>query len=60
MPKTLEQRIANLEKVIMDFWTGTDRSAKKTSRTVKRKAKAARKSVAKKVSRKAAKGRRRA
>ena len=49
MRKTLEQRIANLEKVIMEFWTGTERSAKKTSRTVKRKAKAARKSVAKKI-----------
>ena len=62
MPKTFEQRLARLEKVISDFFTGSGRAAKKTARTVKRKAKKARQSVAKKVgSRKTARrGRRRA
>jgi hypothetical protein len=59
MPKTLEQRLAYLERIISDFFSGAEQSAKKTARKAKRKAKAARKSVAKNVrTRKAGRGRR--
>ena len=51
MPKTFEQRIAYLEKVIMDFFTGSERKAKKAARTVKRKTKSVRKSVNQKTTR---------
>lgn len=49
MPKTFEQRIAYLEKMITDFFSGSQKKAKKATRTIKRKAKSAKKSVAKRV-----------
>ena len=51
MSKTFEQRIAYLEKVITNFFTGSERKAKKAARTVKRKAKSARKSISQKTTR---------
>jgi len=50
MPKTFEQRIAYLEKIVTDFFSGSQRKAKKATRTIKRKAKSARKSAGKRVS----------
>ncbi|HWY64575.1 MAG TPA: hypothetical protein VNX61_05125 [Rhizomicrobium sp.] len=51
MSKTFEQRIAYLEKVITNFFTGSERKAKKAVRTVKRKTKSARKSISQKPTR---------
>ena len=51
MSKTFEQRIAYLEKVITNFFTGSERKAKKAVRTVKRKTKSARKSISRKPAR---------
>jgi len=51
MSKTFEQRIAYLEKVITNFFAGSERKAKKSARTVKRKAKIARKSIGQKPTR---------
>ncbi len=49
MAKTLEQRIAYIERVITDFFMGSERKAKKAAGTAKRKIKSARKSVRQKV-----------
>lgn len=59
MSKSFEQRIAYLEKVIMDFFMGSERKAKKTVSSLKRKTAAARKSVAKKVSNRKPSGKKR-
>jgi hypothetical protein len=50
MPKTFEQRIAYLEKIISDFFSGSQNKAKKAGRTIKRKVKNTRQSVGKRVS----------
>jgi hypothetical protein len=49
MPKSFEQRIAYLEKLITEFFTGTERKAKNTAGITKRKVKSAQKSVSRKV-----------
>ena len=49
MPKSFEQRIAYLEKIITEFFTGTERKAKKAAGITKRKVKYAQKSVRGKV-----------
>ena len=61
MAKTFEQRIRYLEKIIKEFFSGSEKKAKRTTRAVKRKAGSARKAVAVKVTkRKTAKQSRRA
>lgn len=61
MPKTLEKRIAYIEKVITDFFIGSERKAKKAAGAAKRKITGARKSVRqKKTNRKSNKKTRRA
>jgi hypothetical protein len=42
MPKTLEQRIAQLEKLIADFFTGGSQATEKSRKPGRRKAKKAR------------------
>jgi len=49
VPKTLEQRIAYIEKVITDFFLGSERKARRAAGTAKRKIKSAKKSVRQKV-----------
>ena len=63
MAKSFEQRLAYLEKLISDFFSGTKRSAKRVTKksrgSAKRKAKTARKTIINTVkSRKVAKRRR--
>jgi hypothetical protein len=50
MAKSFEQRIAYLEKVIVDFFKGAPSKAKKSSSSLKRKTKAAQKPITRKVS----------
>ena len=45
MAKTLEQRIAQLEKLITDFFTGSSPRTKKPRKPARRKAKAAKKTA---------------